>query len=428
MQSKLGDIDEKLDALDKLQELLEALTDGGNGEPAEPPPLKFVPITVPIITCNLDGTATTTPTEIQVLEGSQAGTLEQFRMLAAIQTQQCKIQRDTERSHNILGGNVWFEDEADRSPEYSSRIEASITAASGLFYFVDNPKPDSPPADSPESGKFEANNLIELMRSYVANLYYRAGFADFPTRVPRTLLGYTDNEPPEKIDDLANYLAWFVRQVDGLIGNFPIKIRVEDIDPLTPGNQVKEIELPNISEALAELYGMNIGTSVNADVAVNFLMRLASEVIATKNSSLITQDYAKANAAFLGYKGNPARREINYSFDPAKLGSLDEFLKESKGYLVGWEQDDKESVVGFLQRIVFSSGIIKAAFFRNNKRLAELQKELESLAAGDEASSKAQWDAILALLNDPTEYFNSDAIPKPRVREKPAPPPPEETP
>jgi hypothetical protein len=50
-------------------------------------------------------------------------------------------------------------------------------------------------------------------------------------------------------------------------------------------------------------------------------MRLASEVIATKNAALITQDYSKANAAFLGYKGNPARREIDYSFDPAKLGS-----------------------------------------------------------------------------------------------------------
>jgi hypothetical protein len=81
-----------------------------------------------------------------------------------------------------------------------------------------------------------------------------------------------------------------------------------------------------------------------------------------------------------------------------------------------------------LQRIVFSAGIIKAAFFRDNKRLAELKKELESLTQGDTASSEAQWDAILALLNDPAEYFNSDAIPKPRVRNKPAPPPPEATP
>jgi hypothetical protein len=340
MRRKIGAIDDKLDLLDTLKDLLEALTDG-QGEPTEPPPLTFVPLTVPIITCNLDGTATTTPTEIQVLEGSQAGTLEQFRMLAAIQTKQCKIQRDTERSHNILGGNVWFENEADRAPEYSSRIEAEIISASGLFSVVDNPVEGSPPPGSPESGQLKAKSLIQLMTAYTANLYYRAGFGGLPTTVPKTLLGYTDADPPVKINDLANYFAWFVRQVDALIGNFPIKIRVEDIDPLTPGNQVKEIELPNISEALAELYGMNIGTSVNADVAVNFLMRLASEVIATKNAALITQDYSKANAAFLGYKGNPARREINYSFDPAKLGSLDEFLKESKGYLVGWKTTKK---------------------------------------------------------------------------------------
>ena len=433
LQQKVGAIDDKLDLLEKLQELLEALQGGGT-EPGTEPPLKFVPLSVPIITCNLDGTVTTTPTDIQVLDGSQSSTLQQFQALAAMQTLQCQTQRHSERSHNILGGNLWFKDDESRAAKLRSRVEADISSFRTIFEAAENKDPNTPApgvdpsdVDALKVGEYEALDITDLMSAYIATVYYRGGFHGYPTEVPQTLLGYTDADPPETIRDLSSYLDWFIRQFDALVGNFPIKIRVEDIDPLTPGNQVKEIELPNISEALAEMYGMNIGTSVNADVSVNFLMRLASEMIATKNSSLITQDYVRANAAFLGYKGNPARREINYSFDPAKLGSLDEFLKESKGYVVGWEEDDKESVVGFLQRIVFSAGIIKAAFFRDNKRLAELQKEIESMMSGDKVATDAEWNAILALINSPTEYFNKDSIPKPRVREKPVPPPPEPT-
>lgn len=435
MQSKLGDIDEKLDALDKLQELLEALQGNGTEPGEEPPPLKFVPVSVPVITCNRDGTVTTTQTEIQVLDGSQAQTLQQFQALAAMQTLQCQTQRHAERSHNILGGNLWFKDEESRAAKLRKRVESDVSSFRTLFEAAENTDPNTPApgqnASDPDAlkvGEYEAFNISDLISAYVASVYYRTGLHGFPTNVPKTLLGYTDADQPETIKDLSAYLDWFVKQFDAIAGQFPIKIRIEDVDPLTPGNQIKEVELPNISEALAELYGLNIGTSVNSDVTVNFLMRLASEVIATKNAALITQDYSKANAAFLGYKGNAARREINYSFDPAKLGSLDEFLKESKGYIVGWQEEDKESVVGFLQRIVFSSGIIKAAFFRDNKRLAELQKELESLTKGDTETNEAQWDAILAMLNDPEQYFNSESIPKPRVREKPAPPPPEPTP
>jgi hypothetical protein len=378
---------------------------------------ELITINVPVCSCNEDGTASIQDVAIQVLASQEALTIQQFSTLATLQTAQCKIQRHTERSHNILGGDVWFDAAASRNPAFNTRIERKVKEAGTLFGF---------PAIAAETGtpstvgQMTAHNIIELINGYTANLYHRAGFQGLPTTVPKTLLGYTDDEEPETINDLSTYFVWFVKQVDALIGKFPVNITIEDVDPLTQGNQTKEIELPNIAEALAEMYGVNLSTSVNADVTVNFLMRLASELIATKNSTLITQDYVRANAAFLGYKGNPARREVDYSFNPAKLDSLDEFLKESKGYLVGWEEDDKESVVGFLQRIVFSAGLIKSVFFRDKKRLAEFQKEVESMMKGDKVASEAEWNALLALLNDPTEYFNKDSIPHPRVRDKPA--------
>jgi hypothetical protein len=421
--------------LEGIAEMLRQLLEGQQ-EPETPAELSM--IQVPITFCDADGNSHEGEIEVAAAKGLEAQTLQIFRAIAALHREECKTNYFAERSHNILGGNDWFSEATSRNPIRRGKLEREIQ------YFAEQlgfPKvePESPQVvaaedaleqqtNQPIPGKLTTFNLPDYLRALTSILYHRAGLQGFPAKVPETLLGYSDAKPLQTVKDFASYFHWYLQQFDALVGKFPINIRVEDIDPLTPGNQIKEIELPNISEALAEMYGMGIGTSVNSDVSVNFLMRLASEVIATKNSSLITQDYVRGNAAFLGYKGNPARREVNYSFDPAKLGSLDEFLKESKGYLVGWEEDDKESVVGFLQRIVFSSGIIKAAFFRDKDRLAELQKEIESMAATDKAGNEAEWNAILALLNDPADYFNKDAIPKPRVREKPAPPPPPQQP
>jgi hypothetical protein len=430
------------DSLDGLQDLLDQLLAGQQQQmeqqEEEQQQNELITINVPVCTCNDDGTATTTNIAIQVQPSQQSAITNQFTTLAAIQSAQCKIQRHTERAHNILGGDIWFQAPGSRDPLYKVKLERKLREVGTVFGFPAIPDEDPTAVTieeeqarltgQPIPGQVKIKNLVSLINLYTSNIYHRAGYHGLPASVPKTLLGYTDNDDPIAMQDFASYFVWFVKQVDGLIGKFPINITIEDVDPLTQGNQTKNVELPNISEALAEMYGLNISSSVNGDVAVNFLMRLASEVIATKNSSLITQDYVRANAAFLGYKGNPARREVNYSFDAAKLGSLDEFLNESKGYVVGWEEDDKESVVGFLQRIVFSAGIIKAAFFRDQKRLAELQKEIESMMTGNKAASDAEWDALLALINDPANYFNKDSIPHPRVRNRPTDPPQEPTP
>ncbi len=419
------------ESLEGLGELLAQLLAGQQEQ--EEQQNELTEISVPICNCRPDGSALMSAISLQVPQALATPLLELFTVIAANQRLTCGIERHTARAHNILGGDIWFKTPGGREPEYKVKLERKVRELGTLFGFPAIPDED-PVAVAieeeqarltgiPIPGQVKVRNIVSLLNAYTSNLYHRAGFQGLPTSVPRSLLGYTDADTPATVSDMATYFVWFVRQVDALIGKFPINITIEDIDPLTEGNQTKEIELPNISEALAEMYGLNISTSVNADVTVNFLMRLASEMIATKNSTLITQDYVRANAAFLGYKGNPARREVNYSFTPAKLDSLDEFLQESKGYLVGWEEDDKESVVGFLQRIVFSAGIIKAAFFRDSKRLLELQKEIESMMKGDKVNSDADWEALLALLNDETEYFNKDAIPFPRVREKPVPPP-----
>lgn len=253
----------------------------------------------------------------------------------------------------------------------------------------------------------------------------RLGTSSYPIEVPESLLQGTGDKP-QRIQSNAEFLHWLTFQFDSLVGQFPIAIEIKDIDPLRDGDQKKTIELPNIAEAIAEIYGLTMKNSVNQEVELNMLLRLAAEAIATKNAAVVTQDYARANAQFLGYKANFKPRELQYNFDftNANLDPrskepivLEKLLRTVKGYVQGWQLEDNETVVGFLQKLMFSAGIIKAVFFRGKGQQKELQREINSMAS-DEKAQEAKFDAFIKEINDPNSRFNRDSTDKPEIKDE----------
>jgi hypothetical protein len=253
----------------------------------------------------------------------------------------------------------------------------------------------------------------------------RLGTSAYPIEVPQSLLQGVGDKV-QKIDSNAEFLHWLTYQIDGLVGQFPINIEVKDIDPLKEGDQKKTIQLPNISEAIAEMYGLTIKSSVNQEVELNMLLRLAAETIATKNAAIVAQDYSRANATFLGYKANYKPRELQYNFDftGASLDPrskepivLEKLLKTVTGYVQGWEIADKETVVGFLQKLMFSAGIIKAVFFRGKGQQKELNREISAMTA-DESAQEDKFKAFIKEINDPNSRFNRNAQDKPEIKDE----------
>jgi hypothetical protein len=384
--------------LDLIQQLLNNLFNNGTDD-------EYVDLTVPVVNFNDAGEAVTTSTTISVKLQNVGVVHLLFEVLADARLNAGDSAKVT-RIYQILGGDKWFPG-GQTTPSISGKFDTEMkTAIESLFDSAGNEKVRT------------ATNLQQLIALYLAPVAGRLGLNDFPATVPKSLLTYNDKDAVIDIKSLTDYLAWYVTQFDALMGQFPIEITIEDTDPLTKGNQTKKIELANISETLAELFGLSTQSSQNSSVGINFLMRLASEVIATKNASLITQDYVKANAAFMGYKGNPKKREINYSFNPTKLDTLDEFLQESKGYITGWDEEDKESIVAYLQKIVFSAGIIKQVFMRSPKQLDILRRELLNMANQASGKDDKEWRTILDFLNDPNGFFNRGDGPLPKVKDK----------
>lgn len=253
----------------------------------------------------------------------------------------------------------------------------------------------------------------------------RIGIDSYPIEVPEALL-QGQGDKVIKLQSNAEFLYWIVTQVDGLVGQFPVDIEIKDIDPLKAGDQKKTIVLPNIAEAIAEIYGLTIKNSVNQEVELNMLLRLAAETIATKNAAVVTQDYARANANFLGYKANYKPRELQYNFDfsGANLDPrakqpivLENLLKTVTGYVQGWQLEDEETVVGFLQKLMFSAGIIKSVFFRGKGNQKELNRELNSMTQ-DEKAQQSRFEAFIKEINDPNSKYNKGSEDKPEIKDE----------
>ncbi len=265
----------------------------------------------------------------------------------------------------------------------------------------------------------ESKEQTELLRLIARRL----GTQNYPVRTPRWLTAHGD-EGTATHQSLTELHAWLARQIDALMGEFPIKVEIEDSDPTAEGQQKKSVTLPNLAESVAEIYGLVAKTSIDSDVHTSFLMRLAAEVMAAKTAALVAQDYASANASYLGYKGNEVKRRVSFAFDPNRQDSLETVLNESTQTIIGWANDDRENVADYLQKLMFSAGLVKSVFFRKGSDLKRIVDELRSFmpTARDEGEEdNSAWRQFINELNNPESIFNKDAFVKPEINNIPTP-------
>lgn len=189
------------------------------------------------------------------------------------------------------------------------------------------------------------------------------GCEDFPAKVPACITdkskGFT------QVENIPQYLKWQILQMDATLGAYPIEVEVEDDDISTAGKQKKKIKLPNLAEAIAEIYGLNSITRNLADAILNCTTRSMIEIGSTRKSTLQTQYEVMALNEYMGFGCNEVPHKIPFSFDPTqqKLSdalrcskqeiTLTEYAprKEEKG---GWSAISRELITGV--------GILRANF------------------------------------------------------------------
>lgn len=189
----------------------------------------------------------------------------------------------------------------------------------------------------------------------------KIGSTHLPASVPKVL---TDRKKGTiKIESLAEFTAYTVKQLDALCGKFPIDIEIEDADLTTEGNQAKKLKLPNIAETLAEMMGMLLVLRSESDATLNATIRALTEAGSSKQMAFLAYEYAKANAEFLGYKGEQKERKIPFAFKPGE-SRLDKMLQEGEISVRGWENEDKDDFNDHIAPLLELAAMWKVANYR----------------------------------------------------------------
>lgn len=257
------------------------------------------------------------------------------------------------------------------------------------------------------------DETLELLEA----IYSRLGVEEFPVRAPALLVQEGDSTQP--LENHAQLWEWTARNLDAVMGQFPIKLKIKDSDPTTEGNQEVELELPNVAETLAEMFGLAYQSEIQTDLITDILLRLIPEVLATKNASLTGQSYAKANASFLGYPANAKEVDVDYNFDLERLDSLPGLLSECRKRIVIFQDESRESVLDVLSKLEFAAGIIKASLYTKPSDKDRLLSSIESMIE-DEALSlpnKEKWRDWLQRMNRDSGKHNRDQPIQPEIIE-----------
>lgn len=219
----------------------------------------------------------------------------------------------------------------------------------------------------PNLGGDAANAFIGAdTNQRVRNIENRTGSHRYPMELPEYLLNDFINKPII-IQDQVDFNVWLVKNIDALVGLFPIKIERTD------ENGVKQmLTFENIAEAIAELTGLLAQIAFDADTAVNVGTRATGEAVGAKAAALQAGSYLKAIVDYMGFQGQPVSFDVPISVTPGAVGldgklqenELKDFLKPSVQKAIGFKNTDPVDQRLSLRRLMENTEITRASVYR----------------------------------------------------------------
>lgn len=212
----------------------------------------------------------------------------------------------------------------------------------------------------------DTNARVKKIEGDTAKIRESTGSDRYPMVLPEYLLDDFIDKPVQIPDQVA-YNVWLLKQIDALVGLFPIKIERTD------ENGVKQIlKFENIAEAVAELTGLLAEIAFDADTSVNVGVHATSEAIGAKVAAIQATSYLKAICEYLGFQGQPTAINVPISCTPGAVGiddklqenELEDFLKSSTQKAVGWECKERDDLHSIIKRILFDSEVSRAALYK----------------------------------------------------------------
>ncbi|MGL6339169.1 MAG: hypothetical protein ACRC80_08520 [Waterburya sp.] len=312
-------------------------------------------------------------------------------------------------------------------------IEHSIVLGSeSLFliygsFYLRSQNVDIPVIDSLfKEIEFKTNFIPPLVSSFDLNA--NVGVQNFEEIiVPESITKQDSTEV--KLKSPAQAFGYLIKTIDELMGEFPIKIQIEDANATQAGNQKLELELPNLAEGIAEIFGLLVAT--NQSSQVNTALITDNLMVSTQGliSSNVTQDLALANADYLGYGLQQEERKLKLPFNP-EGEQFSELIKPSEMSYESYDNKDDKNLQHDMVRLVEAASIIKASLFKKfgmNNLTEEVKKYLEGLKTeNNENFDDPSWNKFLEevergfgnfQVKNPSEPYGESLNNRPLIRD-----------
>lgn len=339
------------------------------------------------------------------------------------------------REHNITRS---FQDEDIINNKFLS-VSTTISIAKIIFSNCQTELSISPPPIPPEPPMTCCpDDLIRLLIQKIDRLSEVVGINEYPATVPESFIstqgGFLNQEMPIpniQIASLTKFLEWYVKRFDELMGQWEIPIEVKDSDPTTPGDQGLGFKLPNMAEAIAEMFLLLLQTSINTETLLNMNTRTMIEVGQDKQQNFKAYMLMDAIADYLGFKYEEKKHKLPMLFDINK-DDYAELLKESETEVVAAEFTDKHNFQETLHRLLEGAAITKSAHFRKLDVNGDMVKQIIDLIKNyskinkqsnkdDDLDTFAR-DAEVGFTNqsgisNTTQPYGRDYSQRPRIRE-----------
>lgn len=218
------------------------------------------------------------------------------------------------------------------------------------------PSKDGIPKDTPECNSQDTSNTeIETTKRIPdmneeccgvnRRIWELLGGDKFPMQMPKNITVDPDNptEGVEIINDYADAFAYRFDIDDERFGQFQIPIEITDIDPTTEGNQTEKVKLANLSEAIAEMFGLLYlllgSATVNEKLSTHNLLETGLTRLAALRSGRNIEELIE----YLGYECKESTEKVRINFDPDGE-TFDELLKGTEQKIKYIENKEKRTL------------------------------------------------------------------------------------
>lgn len=196
------------------------------------------------------------------------------------------------------------------------------------------------------------------------------GVDEFPAQFPARLTG---SGTTVNIANIPQLLKQQVLYSDELLGEYPIKIKIEDTDPTQEGNQSQTLEFGNTSEVLAEAFGAMMNVSLDTQVLVQLATKALIELGVTRKQLHTTQSMVDAICQHIGFASQEDTEDVPFTFtvpnyDNRNELTLEQFCKESTQKVEILKYKGKNTYMEDAAILRHMHGIIKGVFFRGIAR------------------------------------------------------------